>query len=1109
MPAAFLIVCSLLSPFVATSSAQPTRAELAGVVRDESGALVPGATVVAYESLTGDTRTTVTSSGGDYVFTALRPGSYTLTIELSGFRRAVREGINLATGERLRVDVELTIGSVQETTTVTGEASLLRADTSSLGQIISHHTVQTIPLNGRNFVQLITLVPGVASPPGSSFPRINGGRPRVNEYLFDGISVLQPEPGQVAYMPVLDAVQEFKVETNSVSAEFGRFNGGVINLTTKSGTNELHGTAFEFFRHEDLNARNFFAPTGGKPLFRRNQFGFTVGGPLVRNRTFFFGDYQGTLQKIGRVRISTVPTLLQRQGIFTEPIGGRVPAIFDPATTRPLPEGGTTRDPFPGNTIPTDRFDPVALELVNRYPAPTSSGTANNYRRVGNEDQDQHQFDVRIDHRLSDSARLFVRASYFQDLTNPVTPLPDGSGSIASGAIGETGTRSQAVASSYTHVFSPSLLNELRVGYTRRSVGRNGVFLEGAPSAALGLPGIPTNAAFDTALPTFLIDGLQQLGSPANTFSDFETDVTHVVDVVSWLRGSHAIKFGSDTRFERLDVLQPPSPTGSFRFSTLFTDLPGRTGTGFPLASFLLGQVQNFSIDLQQQLLRPRAWVQEFFVQDDWRATSRLTVNAGLRYTLNFPSTEVDDQGAVFNLESQRLDYLGRNGYPRSGRDLAKPNLGPRVGLAYLINDKTVVRSAYGLVWVELAGITTPFINPQFPFLQTVTDRTLDNIDPAFVLADGPSVEPIPLTPDAGLGQGVFTVDRDLGGGYVQQWNLAVQRELSHNLSFEIAYVGSKITHIGIPDTNINQLTVDQLALGSALQRSVPNPFFGQIPASSSIGGPTTTQAQLLKPFPRFTTVSFYRNNVGDTNYNGVQLKLQKRFAKGLSFLVSYTHSKLLDDASSVFDAAVLTGPVANYPVADSFNRALERDLSNGDIPNVFVSEFVWDLPFGEGRRYAPGGILGSVIGGWTLAGILTLQSGVPLAVTQATNFNAFAGFGTERPNRVSDPNLPASEQTTDRFFDTDAFQIAPIFTLGTSSRNPVRGPSYRNFDLALIRRVPLPKSASLEVRIEAFNATNTPPLGAPNVVLGTAGFGSITRAGDPRVLQLAVRMLF
>ena len=1126
--------------------AQAGRSEITGLIHDERGALIPQGRIVITEVSTSQVVITTIGEAGIFTVTNLKPGNYTVTVEAQGFKSYVRSGVQLATGERVRLDITLQPGQLSESVMISEDASPLRTESGSLGQVVNNRKIVDMPLNGRNFLSLVSLSAGVAQPPpttaGPSFPRINGGRPRTNEYLFDGISVLQPEPGQVAFFPVIESIQEFKVEVNSPPAEFGRFNGGVVNLTTKSGTNDFHGAAFEFVRNEALNARNLFAPATPanpkKPVFRRNQFGFVIGGPIIKDNTFFFGDYQGTRQLIGRVRISTVPTLVQRQGNFSSSLGAllffqangsigttptanpvnitdtngniiqaRVGQIFRPSDHRA----------YAGNIIPTNTFDPVAASLLQRYPQPTSSGAANNFTLIGNEPSNQDQFDIRLDHRLTSNDQIFGRFSYAKDITKPVTPLPDGSGNITSGVTGPTDTKAQSIVISHQHVFDPRLLNELRVGYTRRKIERDATLLDGVPSQSLQLPGIPTNGAFEQTLPAFTIAGLQQIGSPANTASDFRTDVTQIFDAVSTQHGRHSIKFGIDFRWERLDVIQPPSPTGNFSFSTLFTNSQAiptigsalSSFTGNALASFLLGQVQTFSIDIQQKVLRPRAHVEEFFVQDDFKATPRLTINAGLRYTLNFPSTEADNQGAVFNLQTQKLDYLGQNGFSESARRLHKLNFGPRLGIAYGLNDRTVMRAGYGLIWIEMAGTTTPFTTPQFPFIQTVSQRTLDNIVPAFVLSNGPTVAPIPLTPDAGLGQGVFAVDANLGSGYAQQWNFAVQRQLMKNMVIEVAYAGSKITHVGIPDTSINQLTPEQLAMGAALLQRVPNPFFGQIPRSSSIGDPTIPLAQLLKPFPRFTAVSLYRNNVGNTNYNALQAKLEQRFSRGLSFLVSYTRSKLIDEASSVFDASILTGPIANFPVADSFNRRLERDLSNGDMPNVFVASFTYELPFGKGKRFNHGGLLGALLNDFEFAGVVTLQSGLPLAVTQATNFNAFAGFGTQRPNRVSDPNLPASERTAARFFNTSSFVTAPQFTIGNSSRNPVRGPHYRNADVALIKHVYFSESKNLELRAEVFNLTNTPPLGVPNTVVGTPGFGSITTAGDPRVFQLGAKLNF
>ncbi len=1072
---------------VVPARAQVGAGALTGIVSDQSGGAVSGATVIVTALATNRVRVATSSTDGGYLVAGLAPGAYNIRVELAGFRSLDRRNVHVATGETVRLDAALTVGAVTDAVSVVGDAALLRSASASLGQVIGNQTITALPLNGRNFITLAGLVPGVALTPNSSLPRINGGRPRTNEYLFDGISVLQPEPGQVAFFPNIDAIQEFKIETNSPPAEFGRFNGGVVNLTTKSGTNNVHGTGFEFLRNEALNARNVFASSNPvKPTYRRNQFGGVLGGPIRKDRTFFFADYQGQRQTIGRTVISTVPTALQRQGIFTEAIGGRVPVIYDPATTV-----GSVRTAFAANAIPASRIDPVARALLARYPLPTSSGTANNFQRVGDEVQDQNQFSLRLDQQSANSRdHLFGRITRFSERFVPVTPLPDGSG-VTTGTLGPQSTTSYSFASHYQRTLSSRLFNELRVGDTRRRVARTAAELTGAASAALGLPGIPSTARFPNTLPTFLLAGYQQLGSPANTATNFSTSVTQVADSLTWLTGRHSVKLGADIRWVRLNVIQPPSPTGSFTFSSLFTDLPGTSNTGTSLASFLLGQVQQFSIDLQQGQIRNRAHIQEYFAQDDWRISDSVTINAGVRYTLNFPSTEVDNQSAVFNLQTQQLDYLGQNGNPRSARRLHTNDVGPRLGIVGRVSDTTVARAAYGLIWIEQAGITTPFTTPVFPFLQTVSQRTLDNIVPAFTLASGPTVAPIALTPNAGEGQGVFAVDSSLGSGYVQQWSASVQRDITTNITLEVAYLGSRITHVGIPDSNVNQLSVEQLALGSALTQRVANPYFGIIPRSSSLGDSTIPLAQLLKPYPQYTTVSLYRNNVGTTAYQGVSMKVQQRLSHGLSYLVAYTRSKLMDDASSVFDASVLTGPVANYPVADSYNRTLERDYSTGDIPHVVATSATWQLR------------------NWSVTGIFTLQSGLPIAVTQSTNHNAFAGFGIQRPNLVGDPTLPSDERTVSRWFNTAAFATAPQFTLGSASRNPVRGPGYRNLDVALSRRVPMRGTGAIELRAEAFNVTNTPALGAPNGTFGSAAFGTITTALDPRVLQLAVKILF
>jgi hypothetical protein len=1085
-------------------------ADLRGRVIDPSGAGVKNAEVILANSQTNLRLTTTTTNSGDYVFTNLNPGSYQIDVTAAGFERLTQTRVTAIVGQTVTVDLPMRVGGEQQTVKVTDDAPELQTATSNIETNIAGPTVIAMPLNTRNFVQLATLAPGVELPPGTLLPRINGGRPRTNEYLYDGISALQPEPGQVAFFPILDDIEEFTVEANNVPAEFGRFNGGVVNVATRYGSNSFHGSLFEFFRNEDLNARKFFAsPTARKPEYRRNLYGGTIAGPVIKDHLFFFGDYQGVKQLIGNPVISTIPTMAERQGIFTN-----VSHIFDPTSTTVV-NGVTVRTEFP-NDIINIPFDHVAQMLLSRFPTPTNlTAKANNYSRTANDSDHQNQLDFRVDGASGSHDAAFGRYSYFNDVEQPVTPLPDGSGAITGSVVGTGGVAGlsnvlgQQVVANETHAFSPRVVNDLRLGYTRRGNTIHGTALGNTASAALGIPGIPTNAAFSNALPLFTFTGFQQLGPSAGTFSQFQTAVWQMVDTASWTRGRHILKAGLDYRWYELNAVSPPNPTGSFAFTTTGTDQQGLTNSGNSIASFLLGQVDTFQIDLQQSKIRPRDHIEEYFGQDDWKATNRLTMNIGARWTLHFPSTEKNDQGAVFNLATQELDYLGKNGFSRSARQLHYRNVAPRVGFAFEVTPKTIVRSGIGIVFIDQSGITTPFTTPQFPFIQNVQQKTQDNLRPAFVLSHGPSVSPIPLTPDAGLGQSVYTVKRSVGSGYVEQWNLAVQHAITTNLSMEFAYVGSHIVHVGIPDSNLNQLTAAQLAEGPALLKPTPNPYYGQIPSSSSIGGKTITEAQLMKPYPRFLNIATYRNNSGTTNYNAAEAKIEQRLAHGISLLFAFTHSRLIDDASSVFSTTVLSSPNSSSLVAaDTFRPYLERDASSGDMPNVTSFSGIYDLPVGRGHQFASSGILNSALGGWSANAIVSLQSGMPVTVTQATNSNSFAGFVLQRPNQVGNPNLPPGERNPVRFFNTGAFTTAPQFTIGTASRNPVRGPAYRDLDFALIKRSNLFRETGLEFRAELFNVTNTPAFSQPNGSFGSAAFGSITgTTTDPRVMQLAIRI--
>ncbi len=1064
---------SILAPALVFGTAlcfgQAGQGELFGAIQDPSGLAVAGARIEVEDQSTMARYLASSDERGAYHVLGLPAGRYVLTVEKTGFRTYRQSGIALRLADPTGIDVKLEVGQAAQSVDVTAAAPLLQTASTAVSLNGEKETISTLPLDGRNFIPLVTLAPGVALPSGQFLPRINGSRPRTNEYLYDGISVLQPEPGQVVYYPIIDGMEEFKLNVNAYSPEYGRSNGGTIMVIGKSGGNQFHGTLFEFLRNEALNARNLFAQPGPKPEFRRNQYGLTLGGPIQTDKTFCFVDWQGTRLRTGITRFSVVPTLAQRQGIFTQ-------AIYDPATS--------PRTQFPANTIPASRFDPIGSQVFQHYPVPNVAGSSN-FVRTATEPDNQDQADFRLDRYFGDQHRVFGRYTFLRDDDAPVTPLPDGSGSLTSGAIGHAITHGDALAGDYDFVLSPTALNQFRLGYSRRDLNQRSL-----QNGGITVPGLPQNS-FAAVLPIFAPAGFQQIGPTTAANSDFTTSVAEFLDTFSLVRGSHTIKFGTDIRREVLEILDPPNPTGSFGFTTTGTNRSGATGSGNALASLLLGQVNAFSIDIQQQVLQPRAHIAEFFVGDDWKVSPRLTLNVGVRYTLNFPSTEANDQGAVFNLQTQALDF------PHTARALECCDFGPRVGMAFRLGDSWVIRSGYGMIFFEQSGITTPFTLPQFPFVQTLGQQSPDNLNAAFVLSGGPTVQVTAPNPNSGLGQGVFGVDRSNGSGYSQQWNFTIQKTIRTNWSVEAAYLGSKNTRLGIPDANINQLPAGDLSMGAALLSKVPNPYFGQIPSSSSLGGATVAQQQLLRPYPRFSTVALFRDNVGNSNYNAVAVTAEKRLSHGLMVTGSYTFSKLIDDASSVFSQTIFTGPVLNNTgPADAYNRRLERDVSNGDIPHVFSAGWVYGIP----RVWK--------ICGWQIAGLVRIQAGDAVAVTQATNNNSSLGFAVQRPNRVGDPNNFGG-RTVAEYFNVAAFTAAPQFTIGTSPRNPVRGPGLQNADLMIGKTFSIAERVRLEFRAEAFNVSNTPPLADPNGIFGSAAFGSITSAGNPRDFEFVGKIHF
>ncbi len=1024
---------------------QAGKAELFGAIIDPSGLPVAQAKVQAAEQATQAGFVTTSNDRGEYHLLGLPAGEYVLTVEQPGFRTYRQSGITLRILDQIALNVSLALGQPTETVNVTAKAALLQTASGAVSFSVQHPKIETLPLDGRNFIPLVALSPGVALPGGGSLlPRINGSRPRTNEYMYDGVSALQPEPGQVAFYPIIDGIEEFRLNLNSYSPEYGRSNGGTVMVSTRSGGNDFHGSLFEFFRNEDLNARNYFAPAGRLPEFRRNQYGVTIGGPIQKNKTFFFVDWQGTRLGTGVTRLSTVPSAADRKNLLA--------------------------------AIPASLLDPLGLEVLNHYPLPNRAGK-NNFGRTAVEPDSQDQFDTRLDRVFGANHRVFGRYSYFRDDDTPVTPLPDGSGSLTSGVIGHAITRGDQGVAEWDWSLSPSTLNQARFGFTRRDLNQNSL-----QNGDISVPGAPANS-FSSVLPIFAVTGFQQIGPTTAANAKFTTSVTEYLDTFSMVRGRHTIKFGTDIRRQALDVVQPPNPTGMYTFTAM--------ANASSLASLLLGQVNAFSIDIQNQQLQERANIAEFFVSDDWKVSDRLTLNVGTRYTLNFPSSELQGHGAVFNLNTQVLDF------PHTARNLELGDFGPRLGLAYRLSDSWVVRAGYGIVWFEQSGITTPFTLPQFPFIQTLGQQSADNIVPAFLLASGPTVQPTAPNPNSGLGQGVFGSQRNNGSGYSQQRNFTIQKTFGNDLNVEAGYLGSKNTRLGLPESNLNQLPAADLAMGADLLTKVPNPFFGQIPKSSSLGRKTITKQQLLRAFPRFTNVALFRDNVASSNYNAFQAKLEKRFSRGLTFSFAYTFSKLIDDASTYFSQAIFSGPVlTNIGAADAFNRHLEKDLSTGDIPRVFSAGWIYDIP----RWWK--------ISGWQIGGLVRVQSGDMVPVSQATNLLSNLGYAVQRPNRTGDPNSFASRSATE-WFDTSVFAGVPAFTIGNSSRNPVRGPGLQEADLMLGKTFRITERWHVEFRAECFNVTNTPPLNDPSGSFGAAAFGTIPSASNPRDFEFAAKIHF
>jgi hypothetical protein len=1048
-----------------------------GTVNDATGAVVVGAKVSLLNIDTNVSQDTQSDSAGEFIFTPVRIGNYTVRVAMPGFATAVRPGLVLNVQQRMRVDFSLALGAVDQSVEIHAESPLLETGTSSIGQVVQNKSILELPLNGRDYQQLAVLTAGTAPTGGQSRGTAdfsaNGSRPLNNNFLLDGVDNnsyvldLQSFSSQ-SVSPSIDALQEFKVQNNNFSAEFGRYGGAVINATIKSGTNELHGTAFEFLRNNVLDANNFFNNIAGRslPAFRQNQFGGTAGGPLIRNKLFLFSSYQGTRVAQGVTSVSTVPAQSELNGIFRT-------AIFDPTTTRANPAGsGFIRDAFPGNQIPASRFDPTGKKTADVYPATNLPGPANNFLLNPGNHTGSNQYDTRFDLNISSRDTIFGRYS----LTDAygITPGPLPAPAVGQVASAQSPTTAHGAVLSETHTFSPRIINDFRIGFNRLDTARLTQVTERIIEQ-YGFKGVPFFSDIG-GLPAISVNGYTALGEGGTLPNLKLSQVIQFADGVSIVHGAHTFKTGADVRFILSDAFTPSGTRGSYSFSGAFTQDPQkRAGTGSGLADLLLGVPSSASIttptigDLRQRYYG-------FYFQDDWQVSKNLTLNLGIRWDLSSPfwdrlnrmSNFVIDPGPDFN----KFVLAGSRGSSIPDRALVnfyKTDFAPRFGFAYRLPRQTVIRGSYGIFneGTSLFGINGRLsFNP--PFNESYT-YTGDQITPTFTLAQGFPAGVLQPTINQ-VNRQVISFDPNMHNGYMEQWNFDVQNELIPNLLVDVAYsasAGHKLT---------GSRNADQ-----------PPPGPGAI--------------QPRSPFPQFTSISRVEP-FANSNYQALETKLERRFSGGLTFLTAYTWSHFIDDTQTLLD-------LIGAGIQDANNRHAEKGNANYDIRQRFVTSYAYELPLGKGKRWLSSGRMwNALLGGWQMNGILTVQAGHTF--TPTFNINVANAGGAQRPDRIAAGVIPYGDRTVNRWFDTTAF-VSPVgFAFGDSGRNILTGPRLAQWDFSLFKNIPINDRFRMQFRAESFNIFNHPNFGLPNAAIGTSAAGTISSTvSSPRQNQFALKLLF
>jgi len=1156
-----VLFLSVLVSAAGTTALSQT-AQVTGRVSDQSGAVVPGAQITLTNTATGINRESVSNDEGYFTIPLVQPGEYRITVKKAGFKPVIQSGVTLNVEQVARLDFTLELGAVTEVVNVEAAAPLLEKENSTLGAVVDNKRVTELPLLGRNPYSLVNLLPGARAPQSlnglpvdmftTQFVSINGARANQNEFMLDGATNTNPAWSGPTIFPGADSVQEFKVITNNYGAEYGRAAGGVFNVVTKSGTNEFHGSVYEFLRNDALNANEFFANRARqeKPPFRYNQFGFTLGGPISlpkkmfgplggydgKNRTFFFTNYEGVRQRQAVTFVGNVPTALERAGDFsqTRNAAGQVITIYNPLTTRPNPAqpGTFIRDPFPDNKIPANMIDPVAKAMLEFVPLPNTTGGANNFTTPSSQKIDKDIFTLKIDHQISDRQRISGRYSHDDSPWN----RPVIYGNIGSPSNGPQTFGRKGVVLDDTYTFSPSLLGSFKYSFNRLINTRLPLSF-GFDLTQLGFPaGFASGLQFPS-IPVINVAGFTNTSTIPNVGNGLLLGASDYIrfglDTHTWAgnltktAGSHTLKWGGEFRLIRNNQTQRGDAANTFAFTSAFTQGPNAAtasaAAGNAFSSFLVGTPNSGQISLIPSVaLQNTTWA--LFAQDDFKVTPKLTVNLGVRYDFEAPRTERYDQLANFDFNATPplnapglnlkggLAFVGVGGNERGQWNPDRNNFAPRIGFAWSLSDKTVARGGFGIFYAPYVVGTgtglTPFGLAGFS-ANTTFVPSLDGVTPVNFLRN-PYPQGLRTPTGNGLGAGTLLgeniafVDRNIRMPYSEQWNLNVQRELPGNLLVEVAYVGSRGVKLNA-DRELNQLPDSALAQGNALRDLVTNPFAGQI-ASGALSAPRISRAQLLRPFPHFLSVVETNATWGASSYHSLQVKGERRFASGFTLLASYSFSKLIDDVTGAFAGeAIAGGAFQNFN-----NLRAERSISALDTPQRLVTSFIWELPFGHGKKYLTKGFASKILGGWQADGILTVSDGNILGVT-AQNNQTFSQGGNQRPN-WSGANPTLSDPTIDKWFDTSVFSQPAQFTFGNAPRTMpgLRGDGVRNLDFSLIKNTKIGEKINTQFRTEFFNAFNTPRFGMPNTTFGNSNFGVVSNTiNSARVIQLALKILF